>query len=293
MYRIFYLLLTLFSLQAHEIELQVLGSGGPEIDDRASTSYLIWVDGKAKVLVDFGGGAFVRFGEAKAKLEDIDFILFTHFHIDHVADFPALVKAGYFINRTKTIELFGPSKNRYFPDTQGYLSGLFAPGKPYGYMSEVLDTSYQGLSYRAHIFSRNLKSPPSRRIKGAITVDVVAVDHGGVPALAYRVEIYGKSIVFTGDTSAKSNNLIPLAMQCDLLVAHHAISEGAQGMARMLHMPPSRIGQIAAYAHAKKLLLSHRMHRTMGHESESEAIIEKYYDKSILFAEDLQIIPID
>lgn len=39
------------------IALQVLGSGGPELQDkRASSSYLIWQDGKARVLIDSGGG---------------------------------------------------------------------------------------------------------------------------------------------------------------------------------------------------------------------------------------------
>lgn len=289
---LFLLLLTL-SLNAHTVTLQVLGSGGPEIDERASASYLIWVDGKAKILVDFGGGAFLRFGEAHADLKDIDFILFTHFHIDHVVDFPALVKAGYFINATKTIEIFGPKANHYFPGATSYLNDLFREGKPYGYMSEILNTSLPGITYRAHDFNYAISSQPSRRQRGPITIDLIPVDHGSVPALAYRIEIYGKSIVFSGDTSAKSNNLIPLAMSCDLFVAHHAIPEGASGIARSLHMPPSRIGQIAAFAHVKKLLLSHRMHRTYGKESQSEEIIENYYDGPILWAEDLDKITLD
>jgi len=46
---------------AQSISLQILGSGGPEFSQRASSSYIIWVDGKVKVLVDAGGGAFLRF----------------------------------------------------------------------------------------------------------------------------------------------------------------------------------------------------------------------------------------
>ena len=41
--------------------VQVLGSGGPIADDgRASTAYLVWVDGSARILIDAGGGAFLR-----------------------------------------------------------------------------------------------------------------------------------------------------------------------------------------------------------------------------------------
>ena len=38
---------------AHGVWLQVLGSGGPELDDgRASSGYVIWRDGKARIIVD-------------------------------------------------------------------------------------------------------------------------------------------------------------------------------------------------------------------------------------------------
>src|SRR5215472_9274964 len=55
------------------VEVQVLGSGGPELSDkRASSSYLIWRDGHARVLVDVGGGAALRPGESGAQTEDLD-----------------------------------------------------------------------------------------------------------------------------------------------------------------------------------------------------------------------------
>ena len=48
--------------------LQVLGSGGPELEDgRASSGYVIWQDGKARVLVDMGAGSLLRFEKSGAK----------------------------------------------------------------------------------------------------------------------------------------------------------------------------------------------------------------------------------
>jgi hypothetical protein len=45
------------------VAVQVLGSGGPRTNgDRASSSYLLWIGSQARVLVDMGGGAFLRFG---------------------------------------------------------------------------------------------------------------------------------------------------------------------------------------------------------------------------------------
>src|SRR4051812_35765066 len=91
------------------VVLQVLGSGGPELQDkRASTSYLIWRDGFARVLVDSGGGAALRFGESGATMSDLDVILLTHLHVDHTADLAALVKSSFFEERRRPLPLFGP-----------------------------------------------------------------------------------------------------------------------------------------------------------------------------------------
>ena len=74
------------------VAVQVLGSGGPELQDkRPSSSYLVWQGGQARVLVAAGGGSALRFGESGAKMSQLDVILFTHFHVDHNADFPALI----------------------------------------------------------------------------------------------------------------------------------------------------------------------------------------------------------
>lgn len=71
-------------------QVQILGSGDPLVNaQRASTSYLLWIDGKGRVLVDIGGGAFLRFGQAKAQLGDLWLIAISHLHPDHVSDLPA------------------------------------------------------------------------------------------------------------------------------------------------------------------------------------------------------------
>ncbi|MDQ7084612.1 MAG: MBL fold metallo-hydrolase [Sulfurovum sp.] len=85
-----YFILILFTpimlLAQPTLFLQVLGSGGPEsTDKRASSAYLIWIDGKSRILVDFGGGASLRFEEVGAEIEDLEVILLTHLHVDHTA----------------------------------------------------------------------------------------------------------------------------------------------------------------------------------------------------------------
>ena len=39
----------------HGVQVQVLGSGGPELEDkRAASSYLVWQDARPRILVDSG-----------------------------------------------------------------------------------------------------------------------------------------------------------------------------------------------------------------------------------------------
>jgi len=67
------------SCTGNPVAVQVLGSGAPGfVKDRANTSYLLWVGNQARILVDAGGGAYVRFGQAQAKFSDLSMILVSH-----------------------------------------------------------------------------------------------------------------------------------------------------------------------------------------------------------------------
>jgi len=53
---------------------------------------------------------------------------------------------------------------------------------------------------------------------GDLSASAVRVFHGAVPALAWRVEIGGKVIVFSGDTNGEDEGLVRLAMNADLFM---------------------------------------------------------------------------
>ncbi|MGA7992450.1 MAG: MBL fold metallo-hydrolase [Thermoanaerobaculia bacterium] len=271
------------------IELQVLGSGGPETRGRrASSSYLVWQDGVARVLVDSGGGSALHFGEAGARVSDLDVVLFTHLHADHTADFAALVKSSFFEDRSRPLPVIGPSGNLAFPSTVEFVRALFdAKRGAYRYLSGFL-TGEDG-SYRIQPRNVTLKPHELRRVLSAdgLTVVGTPVTHGGVPAIAWRVEIGGSRLAFSGDTNGNDGNLEVLADRADVLVAHNAVPEGASGVERALHMPPSVIGRIAEKAHVEKLVLSHRMLRTLGREQETRAGIARSYEGPVVFADDL------
>ena len=91
-----------------QVKLQVLGSGGPELDDgRNSSGYLIWYKNKARDLIDAGAGSSIEYGQSGAQFEDLQAILLTHLHVDHSADLPAFIKGSFFTSRDTNLSLFG------------------------------------------------------------------------------------------------------------------------------------------------------------------------------------------
>ena len=113
------------SCTANPVAVQILGSGGPGVNrDRASSSYLLWIDAQARILVDIGGGAFLRFGQAQARLSDLSLIAISHLHPDHVSDLPALLWLSNQA-RKEPLPITGPSGNNVAPSFPSFLSRLF------------------------------------------------------------------------------------------------------------------------------------------------------------------------
>jgi len=280
---------------AHGVAVQVLGSGGPELQDkRASSSYLVWQDGRARVLVDAGGGSALRFGESGAQMSQLDLLLFSHFHVDHSADFSALIKSSWFEDRNRPLPIYGPPGNDFMPSTTEFVSDFFGAQRgAYRYLSDLLAPGEEG-SYKMQPHNVVVGSTPIAVFhSGNLAASAVRVVHGAVPALAWRVEVGGKVIVFSGDTNGEGEGLVRLASNADLFIAHNAVPEGATGLERRLHMPPSVIGQIAADARVKNLVLSHRMMRTLGKEDQTQSEIRKRYSGPLAFANDLDCFPVN
>lgn len=277
----------------HGVELQVLGSGGPELlGARASSSYLIWRDGRPSVLVDSGGGSALRFGESGAKVQDLDLIVFSHLHIDHSADFPALVKSSYFQDRRRPLPVLGPPAGGAFPSTTEFVHTLFnRKTGAYRYLADFLPPDGKAVPGAYALQPRDVQLGPAEMAvvfsADGIKATATPVIHGPVPALGWRFDVDGASIAFSGDTNGNTDNLQNLARNADLFVAHNAIAEGMSGIPRALHMPPSVIGRIAGAAGVKMLVLSHRMSRSLGHEAESMTEIARHYGGPMSFANDL------
>ena len=275
---------------ADGVSLQVLGSGGPIADDaRASSGYLVWLDGESKVLIDAGGGTFLRFGEANASFDALDFVGLSHLHTDHSADFPALLKSGNFSGRDRPLHLAGPDEGGPFPGLEAWLDSMLdRDDGAYGYLGGFLD----GTAGLPMLVSREVSGSDAALVfrNDELTVEAMHVPHGIVPALAFRVTVGDEVIVFASDQNGSNAAFVDFARDSSLLVMHLVVPEGVAGVARRLHAPPGVIGSIAKRAAPRKLVLSHFMARSLRDIDGNVDRVRSVYDGEVVLAEDLMCI---
>ncbi|MEM7542534.1 MAG: MBL fold metallo-hydrolase [Pseudomonadota bacterium] len=277
---------------AEENAVQILGSGGPiPDDDRASAAYLLWVDGSSKLLIDAGGGTFLRFGEVGASIEELDHIGITHFHTDHAGDLPELVKGGYFSSRRRALSISGPTGQGPFPSLEQFLNRLFSPSLgAYAYLSDVLidggDLFQLQPSEVSHVQSNREVVYQDPKIR----VEAISVAHGPVPALAYVVLMENSKIVFSGDQSGANAFFWKAAEGAELLIMDHAIPQDASRIASNLHARPSEIGEAAARANIKHLVLSHLMNRSLTKLNQTKELISTRFKGKLSVGTDLQCL---
>jgi ribonuclease BN (tRNA processing enzyme) len=298
------------------LSVMVLGSGGPVAmpSGRASAGYMIFTDGKPRILMDVGGGTYQRLAASGINIHDMDIILLSHLHLDHTGDLGSIIKTIYFHNngaqtsRTNPIHIYGPEESRatfpntnisQYPATSKYADDHFAlPDGSDRYLNLFAGAISQGASkfnYKSH----DLKSlvpgaivEEVLRTADGLLIEAIAVDHGPVPAVAYRIEYKGHSIVYSGDTASNGANMVTISRDADLLIYDTAITETLPPIPvfHVLHTSPTRIGQVAFEANVKKLVLSHITPNTEPRmESIKETIRSQGYTGKIKVAKDLKV----
>lgn len=188
------------------VGVQVLGSGGPIADSaRASSGTLVWINGYARVLVDAGGSVFLRYGESGAKVEDLDLIAITHLHTYHVSDLAALLKGAIFSSRSRVLPVSGPSGDKRFPSLVEFLDAKFgAKAGAFRYLSGLLDGSGDSFQLRP-VQTNTARFRPTTVLDSAdLRVQAISVPHSAVPALGYRIDTGGFSIVVGGDQNGSN-----------------------------------------------------------------------------------------
>lgn len=270
--------------------IQILGAGGGELDDQeAGPSYLVWIDDQARLLVNAGPAALLRFEESGADLADLDAVVFNQLGATYAIDFPAFLAAAHGDDRRAELPVFGPGGTPSLPGTREWLDRLIGAGGAFPGLAGSLDrqsnTGFAVVAEDVAIVGPTIwKGFANERIELA----ALSVNHGDTPALAWRINVGNESIVFAGAFNNERNRVPGFAADADTIVFHHAIPQSARGLDRDLHVLPSQIGKIAEQAGLRFAILSHRTSRTRGVESLTRSSIEENFKGDLIFANDLE-----
>jgi ribonuclease BN (tRNA processing enzyme) len=271
------------------LELVVLGSGGPGAVGRAATCFVLLEDGTPRILIDAGPGSFARLGEAHVSLDHLDIVLLTHLHIDHTGELPGIFLArAVDTGRPINFRIFGPTAAGQFPATSRFINLLFGKQGAWEYLPDFsAPMTFTTTDVDAHV--RPGAEPQTILEQDGLRIAAIAGHHYDCPAVIYRVDYKGRSVVFTGDIDpAGLPNLRRIADHCDLLVFNTVVLDppGSRPILYFLHTPPHKIGQIAAAAHAGALLLTHLNPSIDEARDQVLASIRSSFDGPITFSVD-------
>ncbi|MFT5101586.1 MAG: ribonuclease Z [Patiriisocius sp.] len=255
--------------ESTNIRVFVCGTASPlgNTPDRAQACIAIVTPDHFYVF-DAGAGSSARLTGAGLPMERLDGIFLTHFHSDHISDLPAMTLNSWVQGRSTPLQVFGPTGVNQI--TEGF-NLAYVQDRRYR-------TDHHGSDFLPNHLG-NLKANPFEpgivlEEKG-LTVTAFTVEHDPViPAVGYRIDYQGRSVVISGD-SIVSDRTFELASNADLLF-HDALSPtalrpfievsdalGRDRMAKVMrdvmdyHADVNALEVASAAANVKQLVLYH------------------------------------
>lgn len=247
------------------------GTGSPLPSmKRAQTCTAVFAGGRY-FLVDSGTGSWENVQGAGIPGDRLAGIFLTHFHSDHIGDIGEADLGSWVGGRAAPLPIYGP------PGVARVVDGL---NEEY-----ALDHAYRTAHHGKAVAEPRTAGLTATEFDGAnslvvfddggLKVTAFAVTHDPVkPAVGYRFDFEGRSVVISGDT-AYSENLVAAAKGADLLIheaqANHMVARieataanaGNARLAKILsdipsyHTSPVEAARAANEAGVKWLILSH------------------------------------
>jgi len=224
-------------------EVILLGSSASVPDAEHDNVYLVVHSPGEAVLVDCGGSPLWKLLRAGVKWDDLQAVVLTHEHADHMYGLPMLIQGLWLWHRKAPLTLYGPEATLQVAQK---LLALFGQAEWLGCFPlryQPVDERGPSLVYHGRGFA--IETRPVRHM---------------IPTVAVRVQSPGgRSLVYSSDT-APTLKLATWARGVDILI-HEATGNYAG------HSTAAQAGEVAAVASAKRLVLVHYSPRKINPET--------------------------
>ena len=214
------------------MNLKVIGywGGYPGVNE-ATSGYLVESNG-FRLLVDCGSAVLSKLQETIA-IDDLDAVILSHYHHDHVADIGPLQYASY---------------------VSSFIKGFQKNIPIYAHTLERAE--FEKLTYKKA--TTGVEYDPNQSLTiGPFTITFLRTIHPA-PCFAMRITDQQSTIVYTADSSFQET-FIPFTKGADLLIAESSFY-GNQDGTNAGHMNSKEAATIAKGAGVKQLLLTHLPH---------------------------------
>ncbi len=257
------------------LHVGLCGAGSPLPDPARSGPCTTVIAGGKLFVVDIGSGAARSLGTMRLPMGQVTAVLITHYHSDHIDGLGELMTLRWAQgNHSSPIPVYGPTGVTQV--VEGF-NAAYALDKTYRvahHGADIVPPSGAGgtpMPFQAS----GLNSVVNVYDEDGVTITAFGVDHSPIhPAVGYRFDYKGRSVVIGGDT-VKHQNLIDQSKGIDLLV-HESLnaewvgkmkdvadSRGLTRLAKIMHdildyhTTPIEAAEIAAEADVGHLVLSH------------------------------------
>lgn len=271
------------------LKVTLLGTGDPDpVIERFGPSTLVEAGGQ-KLLFDCGRGTVLRLQQLGIRWSDLNRLFLTHLHSDHVVGIPDLFLTGWLLGRRVPLQVRGPK------GTQAMMNHLVKAFQfdlrirplddltPPAGASVIAEEIAQGVVYK----------------NAGVKVTAFDVHHGRVkPALGYRIDYAGRSVVLSGDTSY-SENLIRFAQGADVLIHEVCLAapetlKSSEHERRVMahHTSPERAAEVFERVKPRLAVFSHIVLLGDVHANDILTLARQTYSGRVELGQDLMVIEV-
>ena len=259
------------------LHIAFCGTGSPLPDPGRAQSCTAIIAGQRIFIVDSGAGSTRNLVLMGLPASAINAVLITHFHSDHISDLGALALQAWVGDARETpLEAWGPAGIETVVEGMNTAYRLDRGYRTAHHGTAIAPPSGGGLTARPFALPAD-GSAVTLLDEAGLTVRAIAVNHDPAsPAVAYRFDYGGRSIIVSGDLdAAHSPGFDALAAGADLIVAEAlqpdlvgiltrtAQARGEEALATITrdildyHTTPQAAAEAAQRAGADALVLTH------------------------------------